>query len=137
MVRIIGTLLCLALASAPGPAAAQSSTQRLTLDDAVALAVRENRTLRAKEFEYLATKDVSTTVVITAPRSGVIVERNVTPGQVVAYGQSDTPASLFVIADLGTLWVLFAFVFMDLRGIPANLLSLGAIGSGRSRKCAW
>jgi len=56
MVRIIGMLFCLALASASGPAAAQPSTQRLTLDDAVALAVRENRTLRAKEFEYLATR---------------------------------------------------------------------------------
>lgn len=36
----------------------------------------------------------------------MIVERNVTPGQVVAYGQSDAPASLFVIADLATMWVL-------------------------------
>jgi RND family efflux transporter MFP subunit len=45
-------------------------------------------------------------MVVTAPRSGVIVERNVSPGQVVAYGQSDTPISLFVIADLGTMWVL-------------------------------
>ena len=51
-------------------------------------------------------KDASTTLVIAAPRGGVVVERNVTPGQVVAYGQSDTPASLFVIADLATMWVL-------------------------------
>ena len=28
-----------------------------------------------------------------------IVERNASPGQVVAYGQSDTPLNLFVIAD--------------------------------------
>jgi len=56
--------------------------------------------------DVAARKDVSTTVVITAPRGGVVVERTVVPGQVVAYGQSDTPASLFVIADLATMWVL-------------------------------
>jgi cobalt-zinc-cadmium efflux system membrane fusion protein len=50
--------------------------------------------------------DVATTIVVTAPRSGVIVERNVAPGQVVAYGQSDTPINLFVIADLSTMWVV-------------------------------
>ena len=61
---------------------------------------------RAQLPDIEARKDSSTTVVITAPRSGVVVERNVTPGQVVAYGQSDTPASLFVIADLSTMWVL-------------------------------
>jgi len=36
----------------------------------------------------------------------VSVERNLTPGQVVAYGQSDTPPNLFMIADLTTMWVL-------------------------------
>ena len=56
--------------------------------------------------DIAARKDAATTLVITAPRGGVIVERNVTPGQVVAYGQSDTPSSLFVIADLATMWVL-------------------------------
>ena len=50
--------------------------------------------------------DGATTVAVTAPRSGVVVERNVTPGQVVAYGQSDLPSSLVVIADLSTMWVL-------------------------------
>ena len=50
--------------------------------------------------------DASTRITIIAPRSGVIVERNVNVGQVVAYGQSDTPVNLFVIADLSTMWVL-------------------------------
>jgi cobalt-zinc-cadmium efflux system membrane fusion protein len=50
--------------------------------------------------------DTTTRVAVTAPRSGVIVERNVNPGQVVAYGQSDTPLNLFVIADLSAMWVL-------------------------------
>jgi cobalt-zinc-cadmium efflux system membrane fusion protein len=63
--------------------------------------------VRAEQLaDVAARKDLSTTVVITAPRAGVVVERNVTPGQVVAYGASDTPASLFVIADLTTMWVL-------------------------------
>jgi len=56
--------------------------------------------------EIAARADATTTIVVTAPRSGVIVERNVTPGQVVAYGQSDTPPNLFVIADLSTMWVI-------------------------------
>jgi len=50
--------------------------------------------------------DSRTAMTVTAPRAGVIVERNVSPGQVVAYGQSDTPVNLFVIADLSTMWVL-------------------------------
>jgi cobalt-zinc-cadmium efflux system membrane fusion protein len=50
--------------------------------------------------------DTGTSIVVAAPRSGVIVERNVAPGQVVAYGQSDTPVNLFVIADVSAMWVL-------------------------------
>jgi membrane fusion protein, heavy metal efflux system len=53
-----------------------------------------------------ARADTSTTMVVTAPRSGVVVERNVTPGQVLAYAQSDTPVNLFLIADLSTMWVV-------------------------------
>ncbi len=56
--------------------------------------------------DVAARADTSTRIVVTAPRSGVIVERNANPGQVVAYGQSDTPVNLFVIADLSTMWVL-------------------------------
>src|SRR5436309_5281911 len=50
--------------------------------------------------------ETSTRLVVRTPRSGVVVERNVVPGQVVAYGQSDTPVNLFVIADLSTMWVV-------------------------------
>jgi cobalt-zinc-cadmium efflux system membrane fusion protein len=50
--------------------------------------------------------DPATTIVVRASRGGVVVERNVAPGQVVAYGQSDTPVNLFVVADLGTMWVV-------------------------------
>ncbi len=60
----------------------------------------------ARFKEIAARADTATRVVVTAPRSGVVVERNVSPGQVVSYGQSDTPVNLFVIADLSTMWVL-------------------------------
>jgi membrane fusion protein, heavy metal efflux system len=53
-----------------------------------------------------ARADSSTAVTVTTPRSGIVVERNVTPGQVVSYGQSDTPVSMFVVADLSTMWVV-------------------------------
>ena len=54
--------------------------------------------------------DATTKIVVRAPRGGVIVERNVTTGQVVSFGQSDTPTNLFVIADLSSMWV-FADVY--------------------------
>src|SRR5205823_10691594 len=41
----------------------------------------------------------------------------------------DLRAALIVALTI-PLSLLFAFVFMDLRGIPANLLSLGAIDFG-------
>jgi outer membrane protein, heavy metal efflux system len=56
MVRLIGTLVCLALTATGGIALAQPTVPRLTLDEAVALALRENRALRAKDFEYRATR---------------------------------------------------------------------------------
>src|SRR5262249_56112158 len=36
----------------------------------------------------------------------------------------------FIVALMIPLSLLFAFIFMDLRGIPANLLSLAAIDFG-------
>jgi cobalt-zinc-cadmium efflux system membrane fusion protein len=67
------------------------------------------RTLGMSEAQIAdagARSDTTTRLVVHAPRSGVVVERNIVPGQVVAYGQSDTPVNLFVIADLSTMWVL-------------------------------
>ena len=56
MVRIIAMLFCLMVTAPVAAAYAQDAPPRLTLDDVVALAVRENRTLRAKQFEYQATR---------------------------------------------------------------------------------
>jgi len=52
MVRIILVLLCLALAREAGAQA----MPRVTLDEVVALALRDNRTLRAKQYEHQATR---------------------------------------------------------------------------------
>ncbi len=63
--------------------------------------------IRETQFSDIAARaDASGTLLVSAPRAGVVVERNATPGQVVSFGQSDTPLNLFVIADLGTMWVL-------------------------------
>ncbi|MBI3629398.1 MAG: efflux RND transporter periplasmic adaptor subunit [Candidatus Rokubacteria bacterium] len=94
-------------------AIAQKEVRDAENDDRKAVAERERaasrlRTLGVPEshFKDVAVRaDTLTRIVVTAPRSGVIVERNANPGQVVAYGQSDTPVNLFVIADLGTMWV--------------------------------
>ncbi len=61
---------------------------------------------RSQLPDIAARKDASTTIVLTASATGIVVERNVVPGQVVSYGQSDTPVNLFVIADLRRMWVL-------------------------------
>ena len=60
-----------------------------------------------EHFQDIAARaDATTTITLTAPRGGVAVERNVAPGQVLAYAQSDTPVNLFLIADLSTMWVV-------------------------------
>jgi cobalt-zinc-cadmium efflux system membrane fusion protein len=59
------------------------------------------------QLKNVATReDASTQIVVRGPRGGVIVERNVTSGQAVTFGQSDTPTNLFVIADLNSMWVV-------------------------------
>ena len=83
-------------------------------DQRKAVAERERTASRLRtlgiadaQFKELAERlDIGTRADVVAPRSGVIVERNVSPGQVVAYGASDSPLNLFVIADLGRMWVL-------------------------------
>jgi cobalt-zinc-cadmium efflux system membrane fusion protein len=63
--------------------------------------------IRTDQLKDIADRaDASTTVTVRTPRGGVVVERNISPGQVVAYGQSDTPVSLFTIANLQSMWVL-------------------------------
>lgn len=95
-------------------AIAQKEVREAENDYRKAIAERERAASRLRTLgitddhfqEGAERADATTRVVVTAPRSGIIVERSVNPGQVVAYGQSDTPLNLFVIADLSSMWVL-------------------------------
>jgi len=95
-------------------AVAQKELREAENDARKAVAERERAASRLQTLgvasqqlaDIAARSDTTTTIVVRAPRGGVVVERNVAPGQVVAYGQSDTPVNLFVIADLGTMWVV-------------------------------
>jgi len=95
-------------------AVAQKELREAENDARKAVAERERAASRLRtlgvspqQFADIAARaDAATTIVVRAPRGGVVVERNVAPGQVVAYGQSDTPVNLFVVADLSTMWVV-------------------------------
>jgi cobalt-zinc-cadmium efflux system membrane fusion protein len=77
--------------------------------------------IRETQFSDIAARaDASGTLLVTAPRAGVVVERNATPGQVMSFGQSDTPLNLFVIADLGTMWVLADVYEPDVPKVKAG-----------------
>ncbi len=95
-------------------AVAQKELRETENDARKAVAERERAASRLltlgvspQQFADIAARaDAATTIVVKASRGGVVVERNVSPGQVVAYGQSDTPVNLFVVADLSTMWVV-------------------------------
>jgi len=93
---------------------AQKEIREAENDDRKALAERERAASRLRTFgiaddrfrEIVERVDSGTRVDVVTPRGGVIVERNVSAGQIVAYGTSDTPLNLFVIADLSHVWIL-------------------------------
>jgi cobalt-zinc-cadmium efflux system membrane fusion protein len=95
-------------------AVAQKEVREAESDYRKAVAERERAVSRLRTLgvpatqltEIAARTDTSTRLAVTSPRSGVVVERNVTSGQVVAYGQSDNPVNVFVIANLSTMWVI-------------------------------
>ena len=95
-------------------AVAQKEIREAENEARKAVAERERAAARLRtlgvtpeHFQDIAARaDAATTITLTAPRAGVVVERNVAPGQVLAYAQSDTPVNLFVIADLSTVWVV-------------------------------
>lgn len=70
-------------------------------------------------------------LIVSAPEGGVVIARAINPGQVVAAGQE-----LFVVADLGTVWVigdLYEKDFANVRvGTPATV-SIPALRSGATR----
>jgi cobalt-zinc-cadmium efflux system membrane fusion protein len=95
-------------------AIAQKEVREAESDYRKAVAERERALSRLRALgvgegqaaDVAARVDTATLLVVRASRGGIIVERNVSPGQVVAYGQSDNPVNLFVIADLGTMWIV-------------------------------
>jgi len=97
-----------------GKAMAPKELRDAENDQRKALAERERAATRLRVFAVTDDRlpaiamrtDFGTTVPVTATRSGVIVERNVSPGQVVEFGTGDTRVNLFVIADLSTMWVI-------------------------------
>src|SRR5260221_9671610 len=87
-------------------AIAQKEVREADNDQRKAIAERERAAARLRTLgvpeqalpDVAARFDAATRVTIGSPRSGGIVGRNVSPGQVGAFGQSDTPLGLFLIA---------------------------------------
>ncbi len=110
-------------------ALAQKDVREAENDYRKALAERERAASRLRTFgiaddrfrEIAERVDSGTRIDVVAPRGGVIVERNVSVGQVVAYGTSDTPLNLFVIADLSHVWVLADVYEPDIAKIKLGL----------------
>ena len=84
--------------------AAVQQMRALGVDDATIVSVRENRTTAAPE------------AVIRAPIDGTVVEKLVTPGQLIQAGTTQC----FTIADLSTVWVMANAFESDLRGVAAG-----------------
>jgi cobalt-zinc-cadmium efflux system membrane fusion protein len=82
-----------------------------------AVAAAENRMrLFGKEPDENAAVDPKVT--LRAPINGTIVDRKVGPGQ---YVKPDTPDPLFLITDLGALWVLVDVYESDVAAIRLNM----------------
>jgi cobalt-zinc-cadmium efflux system membrane fusion protein len=76
-----------------------------TAHEAEVAAARQRLLLLGLSPEGVAALRQATNVVseitVTAPNSGTVIARSVNPGQVLAVGQE-----MFVVADLGTVWVI-------------------------------
>jgi cobalt-zinc-cadmium efflux system membrane fusion protein len=86
---------------------AESEARKTTAERERAAARLQTLGVTPEHFEDIAKRaDAATTIIMGAPRGGVVVERNVSPGQVVEYGTGDTKVNMVVIADVSTMWVL-------------------------------
>ncbi|MGB7847340.1 MAG: efflux RND transporter periplasmic adaptor subunit [Candidatus Acidiferrum sp.] len=84
-------------------------------DQASMLAGSRMRTLGVSEKqlkELFTTKQVADSIQILSPADGVILSRNITPGQQVEKG-----GEFYRIADLRQVWVLASFHEDDVRGL--------------------
>jgi cobalt-zinc-cadmium efflux system membrane fusion protein len=82
-----------------------------------AVSAAENR-LRLYGKEPDETTTVDPKVTLRAPISGTIVDRKVGPGQ---YVKPDSPDPLFLITDLGQVWVLVDVYESDVAAIHLNM----------------
>ena len=82
-----------------------------------AVSAAENR-LRLYGKEPDETTAVDPKVTLRAPISGTIVDRKVGPGQ---YVKPDSPDPLFLISDLGQVWVLVDVYESDVAAIRLNM----------------
>lgn len=73
--------------------------------------------LSAAQVDKLSTPDdISATIDVTAPRSGVVITRQIAPGQNV-----ETGAELFTIVDLSTVWVVSDLYERDAAGVRPGM----------------
>jgi outer membrane protein, heavy metal efflux system len=91
MVRLVVVSLIVVIVAAAAPASAQPAA-RLSVDEAVALALRENPTLRAKQSEYRATQAQEITAglrpnPVASYNAEQLGNRNVDPQHTVTLGQ--------------------------------------------------
>jgi len=92
--------------------------------------------LNHKDTARIDGYEVSDLIPVFAPASGIIVERNVTPGTVV---QSAT--DLFVISDMSTVWLIAAVQQQDLSliniGMPVRVVVPSYPDSAFNGRVSW
>ena len=90
--RILAALLCFVLVLAAGRTGAEERLTRLSLEDAIGLAMRENPVLRAKEFEYRSVQANEITAALRPnPTASYLAEQlggSADPQHTVTFGQT-------------------------------------------------
>jgi len=133
---------------------AEAGTQKDWLQSQTDLAVAENG-LRAARASLVATRERAAILgggpskqtltagqgLITAPIDGVIVQRQVAPGQFVSSLSTGGSTALFTVADLRTVWVLASVTESDATGLklgqPVEVSALALPGRVFRARVSW
>lgn len=93
--------------STPGAVAANELDQAKSrmMSDSSAMVTAEGN-LKAARSHYHTKSELKNYLTITAPFSGTIIERNISPGSLIGAGQSNKP--MFVLEDISTLRLTIA-----------------------------
>ena len=97
----------------------QAQSDLASADADVGAAIEGMRSLGVDEAQIQAVRDGKTTsiaAVVRAPISGTVVEKLITPGQLLAAGTTPT----YTIADLSTVWVLANVYANDLGDVSVG-----------------